>query len=172
MFSALLLASDFDDTLLPTSPPRRGARGPPENREALAYFIAQGGLHRVHGPQRRHLRPLCPGLPMNAPAIVSGGGALYDYGPALSAVTRLPESAADLAVAAAFPPPPWNFTTRGRKSALSTPTIFPTPPPRHRHAAAPGAFGLRRRALPQGALRGRGRVPARLPPWSEGLRAL
>ena len=53
-FSALLLASDFDDTLLPTS--HLAAQGTAareisrENREALSY---------VHGAQRRHFRALC-----------------------------------------------------------------------------------------------------------------
>ena len=111
LFSGLLLASDFDDTLLPTSRVR-GAGAPPrsvseENRAALAYFIAEGGRFTVStGRSAATFAPFAAALPMNAPAIVSGGGALYDYGAKrYLAVTHLPDrAAADLAdLARRFP---------------------------------------------------------------------
>lgn len=104
IYSGLLLASDFDDTLLPTShldasghPPREISE---ENRRALARFIAGGGYFTVStGRSAATFAPFAAQIPMNAPAIVSGGGALYDYaaGQYLT-VTRLPhESPLDLA---------------------------------------------------------------------------
>ena len=62
LFSGLLLASDFDDTLLPTSRVR-GAGAPPrsvseENRAALAYFIAEGGRFTVSTGRSAATSPL------------------------------------------------------------------------------------------------------------------
>ena len=99
---------------------------------------------------------------MNAPAIVSGGGALYDYGAKrYLAVTHLPDrAAADLAdLARGFPRQPWSFTTRTRWFGSSTPTNSPKPPPHYRHGSAPGGVGLRRgRAVSQALFGGGGRL--------------
>lgn len=107
IFSGLLLASDFDDTLLPTS--RLDASGCPpreiseENRRALAHFIAEGGYFTVStGRSAATFAPFAAQIPMNAPAIVSGGGALYDYSAErYLTMTHLPhDSPAELAVLA------------------------------------------------------------------------
>ena len=129
-FSALLLASDFDDTLLPTSSAAGAAAREisPENREALTYFIAQGGHFTVStGRSAATFAPFARGIPMNAPAIVSGGGALYDYhSRRYQYFTRLcPESAADLAaVAARFPAAALELYHAGEEVCLVHPNDF------------------------------------------------
>ena len=83
-FSGVLLASDFDDTLVPTSALR--AQGlsvqgtSPENCAALTYFTENGGRFTIStGRSAATFAPYAAQLPLNAPAVVSGGGALYDY---------------------------------------------------------------------------------------------
>lgn len=83
-FDGVLLASDFDNTLLYTADAlRTGAPLPPlpeENRRALAYFIAQGGRFAVATGRAlpaflRHAGD----VPMNAPGVVCNGAAIYDF---------------------------------------------------------------------------------------------
>lgn len=83
-FDGVLLASDFDNTLLYTEDAlRTGAPLPPlpeENRRALTYFIAQGGRFAVATGRAlpaflRHAGD----VPMNAPGVVCNGAALYDF---------------------------------------------------------------------------------------------
>ena len=62
-FDGVLLASDFDNTLIYTEDAlRSGAPVPPlsaRNREALEWFMAGGRpLHRGHGPGAGGLRQL------------------------------------------------------------------------------------------------------------------
>ena len=83
-FTGVLLASDFDNTLIYTEEAlRTGAPVPPlpeRNREALAYFMAQGGRFAVS--TGRALAAFCEYVelvPMNAPGIVCNGAALYDF---------------------------------------------------------------------------------------------
>ena len=83
-FDGVLLASDFDNTLLYTEDAlRTGAPLPPlpeENRRALTYFIAQGGRFAVATGRAlpaflRHAGD----VPMNAPGVVCNGAAIYDF---------------------------------------------------------------------------------------------
>ena len=83
-FDGVLLASDFDNTLLYTEDSlRTGAPVPPlpeRNREALEYFMAQGGRFAVATGRAlpaflRHAGD----VPMNAPGVVCNGAALYDF---------------------------------------------------------------------------------------------
>ncbi len=83
-FDGVLLASDFDNTLLYTEESlRTGAPLPPlpeRNREALEYFMAQGGRFAVATGRAlpaflRH----APDVPMNAPGVVCNGAAIYDF---------------------------------------------------------------------------------------------
>ena len=76
-FSGWLLAADFDDTLRPEA---AGAEAvPEENRRAVEYFMAEGGLFTVAtGRDLRsylHIRPL---FAHNAPVILGNGALLYD----------------------------------------------------------------------------------------------
>ena len=106
-FSGLLLASDFDDTLVPTSALR--AQGlsvhgvSPENCAALTYFTENGGRFTIStGRSAATFAPYAAQLPLNVPAVVSGGGALYDYSTGRYCIlTHLPScAAADLATLA------------------------------------------------------------------------
>ena len=131
-FSALLLASDFDDTLLPTS--HLAAQGAAareisrENREALSYFIAQGGHFTVStGRSAATFAPYAQSIPMNAPAIVSGGGALYDYhSQRYQYFTYLcPESCSDLAILSArFPEAALELYHKGEEVCILHPNAF------------------------------------------------
>ncbi|MCI9608814.1 MAG: HAD-IIB family hydrolase [Oscillibacter sp.] len=83
-FDGVLLASDFDNTLLYTEDSlRTGAPVPPlpeRNRQALEYFMAQGGRFAVATGRAlpaflRHAGD----VPMNAPGVVCNGAAIYDF---------------------------------------------------------------------------------------------
>lgn len=83
-FDGVLLASDFDNTILNTERPRRtGCPIPPipvANLEALHYFMAEGGRFAVAtGRALPAFRMFASQVPMNAPGIVCNGAALYDF---------------------------------------------------------------------------------------------
>ncbi len=84
-FDAVLLASDFDNTLvytqgaldagLPDLPPM-----PARNREALAYFTQNGGRFSVStGRALPAFARYAAELPINAPCIIANGAGLYDF---------------------------------------------------------------------------------------------
>ncbi len=74
-FDGLLLASDFDDTLYDLT-----HHIPERNLEAIRYFTRQGGLFTVAtGRAHRTFAPYAPMVPMNAPAVLSNGAAIYDF---------------------------------------------------------------------------------------------
>lgn len=83
-FDGVLLASDFDNTLLYTEDSlRTGKAAPPlleRNLEALSYFMAQGGRFAIATGRAlpaflRHAGD----VPMNAPGVVCNGAAIYDF---------------------------------------------------------------------------------------------
>ena len=83
-FTGVLLASDFDNTLIYTEEAlRTGAPVPPlpeRNREALAYFMAQGGRFAVStGRALAAFLKYAELVPMNAPGVVCNGAAIYDF---------------------------------------------------------------------------------------------
>ncbi len=83
-FDGVLLASDFDNTLLYTEDSlRTGAPVPPlpeRNREALEYFMAQGGRFAVAtGRALAAFLRHAGDVPMNAPGVVCNGAAIYDF---------------------------------------------------------------------------------------------
>ena len=83
-FTGVLLASDFDNTLIHTEPAlRTGAPIPPlsvRNREALEYFMAEGGRFAVAtGRALAAFMRYADVVPMNTPGIVCNGAALYDF---------------------------------------------------------------------------------------------
>ena len=83
-FDGVLLASDFDNTILNTERPRRtGCPIPPisqRNVEALRYFMDNGGRFAVAtGRALPAFRMFADQVPMNAPAVVCNGAALYDF---------------------------------------------------------------------------------------------
>lgn len=83
-FQGVLLVSDFDNTLVYTEEVLLGGGSLPplsrENRRALEYFTAQGGLFSVAtGRALPSFAPIAPTLPMNGPTILFNGAALYDF---------------------------------------------------------------------------------------------
>lgn len=83
-FDGVLLTSDFDNTLVYTEDAlRRGEPVPSlsrENREALESFMAQGGYFTVStGRALAAFTNYAPLVPMNAPAVICNGAALYDF---------------------------------------------------------------------------------------------
>ena len=74
-FDGLLLASDFDDTLYGLD-----LRIPERNLKAIRYFIREGGYFAMAtGRAHRTFAPYAPLIPMNAPAVLSNGAAVYDF---------------------------------------------------------------------------------------------
>lgn len=83
-FTGVLLASDFDNTLIYTEDAlHSGGPVPPlsaENRAALDYFMAEGGRFAVAtGRALAAFQKYAHLVPMNAPAVVCNGAALYDF---------------------------------------------------------------------------------------------
>ena len=83
-FDGVLLASDFDNTLIYTEDAlRAGGSVPPlseGNRAALESFMAQGGRFTVAtGRALPAFVRLAPLIPMNAPCVVCNGAAIYDF---------------------------------------------------------------------------------------------
>ena len=83
-FDGVLLASDFDNTLIYTEDALvKGVPIPPlpeRNRQALTYFMAEGGRFAVStGRALAAFVKYAPLVPMNAPAVVCNGAAIYDF---------------------------------------------------------------------------------------------
>jgi len=83
-FTGVLLASDFDNTLIYTERAlRTGSPVPPlseANRNALEYFMAEGGLFAIAtGRALPAFMNYAPQVPMNAPGVVCNGAMLYDF---------------------------------------------------------------------------------------------
>ena len=83
-FTGVLLVSDFDNTLVYTENALKGlAPMPellPENRQAIEYFMAEGGTFSIAtGRALPFFEIVRPGLPMNGPAILFNGAAIYDF---------------------------------------------------------------------------------------------
>lgn len=83
-FDRVLLASDFDNTLVYTQGAlERGEDIPPmcaRNREALDYFMKNGGLFAVStGRALPAFADYARDVPMNAPCVIANGAAIYDF---------------------------------------------------------------------------------------------
>lgn len=83
-FDGVLLASDFDNTLIYTEEAMlRGEPIPPlpeRNRQALTYFMAEGGRFAIStGRALVAFEKYAPLVPMNAPGVICNGAALYDF---------------------------------------------------------------------------------------------
>jgi len=84
IFTDVLLVSDFDNTLIHTEPALRSGTGipplSPQNRDALEYFMAEGGRFTVAtGRALAAFIHYANMIPMNAPAVICNGAALYDF---------------------------------------------------------------------------------------------
>ena len=83
-FDGVLLASDFDNTLIYTEEALiRGEPVPPlpeRNRQALEHFMAEGGRFAVStGRALAAFVKYADQVPMNAPGVVCNGAAIYDF---------------------------------------------------------------------------------------------
>ena len=83
-FDNVLLVSDFDNTLIYTEESLlKGIPIPPlpeRNRAALERFMAEGGRFTVAtGRALAAFVKYAPLVPMNAPAVVCNGAAIYDF---------------------------------------------------------------------------------------------
>ena len=83
-FDGVLLASDFDNTLIYTEAALRSGEPVPDlsprNREALEYFMGEGGRFAVAtGRALAAFRHYADKVPVNAPCVVCNGAAIYDF---------------------------------------------------------------------------------------------
>lgn len=83
-FDGVLIASDFDNTVVYTEGAlRNGTEQPPvsaANREAIEYFMAHGGTFSIAtGRALPAFVPLADQIPMNGPTILFNGAAIYDF---------------------------------------------------------------------------------------------
>ena len=83
-FSGVLLASDFDNTLIYTEASLRAGKPVPplseKNRAAIVRFMEEGGTFVVAtGRALATFAPMAPLVPFNAPCIVCNGAAIYDW---------------------------------------------------------------------------------------------
>ena len=83
-FDHVLLASDFDNTLVCTQYALdNGTEIPPmcvRNREALEYFIRNGGLFAIStGRALPAFTDYAKDVPMSAPGVIANGAAIYDF---------------------------------------------------------------------------------------------
>ncbi len=97
-FSQVLIASDFDNTLVYTEEAlRSGAAvgGLSEgNRQAIEYFMAEGGTFcMATGRALPSYLTIAPLVPSNGPAIIANGAAIYDPATkSMAATAYLPEA--------------------------------------------------------------------------------
>ena len=83
-FDGVLIVSDYDNTISYTEGAlRSGVDLPPvspENRSAMEYFIAEGGIFSVAtGRALPAFAPIAPAIPMNGPTVLFNGAAIYDF---------------------------------------------------------------------------------------------
>ena len=83
-FDGVLIASDFDNTMVYTEGALRSGGPVPaisrENRDAIGYFMAQGGTFSVAtGRALPSFASVMDGVPMNGPTVLFNGAAIYDF---------------------------------------------------------------------------------------------
>lgn len=83
-FTGVLIASDYDNTLVYTEDALKGLEPMPEllpeNRQAIEYFMAEGGTFSVAtGRAMPAFETVRQGIPMNGPTILFNGAAIYDF---------------------------------------------------------------------------------------------
>ena len=122
-FTGVLLASDFDDTLVGDS-----CVLSPANRAALERFTGEGGIFTVStGRAKRTFAPYAHTVPINAPVILSNGAMLYDFAADRVVVDLpLPETAADDLTALSDEMPELGMSATTGMTSIST---IPTPTP-------------------------------------------
>lgn len=75
-FDGILILTDMDGTLLNSA-----GQVSPENLAAIRYFMDRGGRFTVAtGRSKAGMEHFLPALPINAPAVIYNGSAVYDFG--------------------------------------------------------------------------------------------
>ena len=73
-FEGVLLAADYDDTLMPFGQTELSEA----NRQAIAHFMAEGGIFTVSTGRDLHsFQKIRDGLLLNAPAVLSNGAVIF-----------------------------------------------------------------------------------------------
>ncbi len=98
-FTGVLLASDFDNTIVDTASSFRGGSEMPapgaKTLAALRYFMENGGRFTVAtGRALASFARLVDAVPMNAPAVLCNGAALYDFSTGEYVETKMLDAAA------------------------------------------------------------------------------
>ena len=83
-FDGVLIASDYDNTMVYTEGSLRTGTPPPplsqKNRDAIAYFMAEGGIFSVvTGRALPSFAKVRSDIPMNGPTSLFNGAAIYDF---------------------------------------------------------------------------------------------
>ena len=83
-FSGVPIASDYDNTMVYTEGALKSGGPLPsvsqENREAVEYFMAEGGIFSVAtGRAKPAFEAVADGVPMNGPTVLFNGAAIYDF---------------------------------------------------------------------------------------------
>ncbi|MDO4811518.1 MAG: HAD-IIB family hydrolase [Eubacteriales bacterium] len=83
-FDGVLIASDFDNTMVYTEGALRSGEEMPaisrENCRAIEYFMAQGGIFSVAtGRALPSFEKVYRDVPMNGPTVLFNGAAIYDF---------------------------------------------------------------------------------------------
>ena len=90
-YTGKMIISDLDGTLIP-----RGGVISAENRQAIADFVAEGGLFAVAtGRTPEAAAGYVEGLPINAPSVFFNGAMLYDWA-AKKVLKTMPLTAGDM----------------------------------------------------------------------------
>ena len=83
-FNGVLIASDYDNTMVYTEGALRNGTPPPpisqKNRDAITYFMAEGGTFSVvTGRSLPSFDKVRADIPMNGPTSLFNGAAIYDF---------------------------------------------------------------------------------------------
>ncbi len=132
-FSGVLIASDYDNTMVYTEGALKSGGPLPsvsqENREAVEYFMAEGGTFSVAtGRALPSFSRVREGVPMNGPTVLFNGAAIYDFAQQRYLYTAfLPESVRGISAACwrTYRRRRWRSITTMTPSTPSTPTRSP-----------------------------------------------
>ena len=107
-FDGVLIASDFDNTMVYTEGALRSGGPVPaisrENWDAIGYFMAQGGTFSVAtGRALPSFASVMDGVPMNGPTVLFNGAAIYDFAGGAVSAHRLSAGVHPGSCAAAVP---------------------------------------------------------------------
>ena len=129
-FSGVLIASDYDNTMVYTEGALKSGGPLPsvsrENREAVEYFMAEGGTFSVAtGRALPSFSRVREGVPMNGPTVLFNGAAIYDFATCTRPFCRSPSGGISAACWRTCRRRRWRSITTMTPSTPSTPTRSP-----------------------------------------------